>query len=232
MKKEITSNFKFKFALLIISTLLITSLFVFYSNNASAALSTTNLEDTTNTLNENLQNIPKTPQEIRDRYLRQEWNNIISKMTFIGPIHNFFIANPVIFNLLLREPYSFSLTFFSIFILWLCIAIWMKNIFKPIFKQKWMAWLIGFAIAIALAWVTAIKTIVFAVFTVIFAEDAWWIRLILWLALLVAMILVFFVDHMIAQNIKKSKEAKEKAEMKQNIAENKAFVKGAKSVLK
>src|SRR3989344_5319414 len=168
--------------------LIFLSLFVIHSNNTVVA-STTNLEGQVNNLNENLENIPKTPEEIRDRYLRQEWNKIIAKTAFLGPIHNFFIANPIIFKILIMEPYSFSITFFSILFLWCLIILWIKNIFKPLFKQSWKAWLIGLGIAMVLAWVTAIKRIVLAIFDIIFAQDKWWIRLILWLAVLVGIIL-------------------------------------------
>src|SRR3989344_1302950 len=71
--------------------------------------------------NVNQSKIPTTPEDIeqlRQNFLKQQWTEIISKNKVLGPLHNFFVNNTIIFQILFAHTYELSLTLFGIIILW------------------------------------------------------------------------------------------------------------------
>ncbi|MEI6850113.1 MAG: hypothetical protein WCK29_03665, partial [archaeon] len=188
--------------------------------------------DQISTLQNNLTNIQKTTDQIRNDILQQEWTNLVSKSQYIGPVHNFFIANPAPFKLLFNEPYSFSLTFLLIVILWFFILILTKKITKEFFKSSWKSWIFGLALAMILAWATVLKSVASFLLQIVFTQQYGWMRLLLAVIFFIALMLIYYLDSMIAKNIKKSQENKEKEELKEKTEENSAFIRGAKRGLK
>jgi len=143
----------FVLASIFLSFLIINSL-----NFTSAADSLTSLNQQMETLNDNLtsaqnkiDSIPKTPDEIRNRYLNQEWNIIISKNKIIGPIHNFFVANPGMFIVIFKEPYSFSSLFFATVFLWILIAYAFAAFFNKGINNEVIDWLLGAVTAVIIS---------------------------------------------------------------------------------
>jgi uncharacterized membrane protein len=181
---------------------------------------------------DNLDNIPQTPEDAEQagrEYLKQEWNKIILKLPVIGSIHGYFVAHPLIFQILFKEPYNFSLTFICIFILWVFILVNVSNIFSGLIRGgTYTGLLIGLAVSVALAQVGVIGGIVRFVLSIIYARDTWWIRLLLWLVVIVVLMLVAYFDSALKDTIKKSKEEKEKAEVKEKAEESEEFIRGVK----
>src|SRR5256885_948076 len=68
-----------------------------------------------------LQNLPSDPDELREKYLNQEWSALIKNSTIIGPMHSFFLSIPLPFIILFGQPYSFSARFFLLAIIWLYV---------------------------------------------------------------------------------------------------------------
>jgi hypothetical protein len=203
---------------------------------SSAALPTDTLTDNVGKLNDNLNNIPTNPEDarqiIRDRYLKQEWNNILINNTYIGPFHRAFMSNQWLFQILFHESYSFSLTFLITLVLWFSSLFIVRIGFKPFFKLPYWSWIYGVLISMGLAWTNVFKGIMAGLLNIIYGQDAWWARLIMWLIFGMILFIIFYLDKIFAKNVMKTKLAKEKALMKQDIAENKAFIKGQKEILK
>ncbi len=193
---------------------------------------TQGLQDQYNSAQQTAANLQQTPDQIRNQYLSQEWGKEVAKIPVIGQIHTFFTNNPIIFEVIFNIPYSFSLTFFLTIFLWLLILVFSYNIFKAYMKEKWAALLIGIGIAIIAAQSTIINIIVTAALQLIFAQSLWWVRAIIWIALFFVIMIFYYLDHMLSKKIRANRIAKEKADLKQDVAETKAFVKGVKEGLK
>src|SRR3990167_7951978 len=86
-------------------------------------------------------------ENITNTYLKGEWGKIIASKPIIGPIHNFFVNNPKVFQVLFNEPYEFSLHFLIVFIFWLlCISLTYDALRYTGLKQ--LSILAGFLVAI------------------------------------------------------------------------------------
>ena len=90
------------------------------------------------------------------------------------------------------------------------------------------ATLIGIASTIILAQIGLINWIVSSFLYLVSSQEAWWIRLIFWIILLVVLFIVYYLKNMALQEIKKNKESKEKADIKERVKESESFVKGIK----
>lgn len=202
--------------LLIISLSILSNLSLVHS----ASLPTDSLEDKVNEIDNTL-NTVKNPEdlkkEIQDKYLKEQWNELIAKNKFIGPIHNQFMANQWFFQILFREKYAFSLTFIATVILWIFIVLSARVLIKDQFKNWFLPWLLGILVAMGFAWSTIINKVVNAVFNLIYAQSMWWARLILWIVFAVIVFLIFMIEHTIAKNIRIHKMNKEKTKLNQDI---------------
>lgn len=190
-------------------------------------------EDIQKTIGINPENIPSDPdalkEQIKSRYLQQEWGKIISKNKVLGPIHNFFISNPLLFQILFKEPYALSLVFFCTFILWLYLTIGISDIMKKSgLIKSGISLIVGIASTIITAQLGIIKWIVNSALYIIFAREAWWIRLIIWIAIIVLLVIIYYVKNLLAQQLKLMKKSEEKSELKQKTQESEAFIKGVK----
>ena len=104
---------------------------------------------------ESLDNIPRTQEEAGDKasnYLKQEWNKLLTNNKFVGPIHNWSISHPLFFQILFNEPYSFSLVFIWIVILWIFFAF---NVSKVINASLNIGSLLGIGLGIGTSIVLA-----------------------------------------------------------------------------
>lgn len=207
--------------------LIICSIFLFASNHVYAETTTENLEGQLDNLSNTIDNIPKTPEEIRDQYLKQEWNKIISDNKYLGPIHKFFVSNPKIFQIIFGEPYSFSLTFLGIFVLWIYIVLFSKKWFG----QPSKSWIGGILVAIGASWLGITKIFVTFVLTLISAQSTAWIRIIFWMIFIVIAIIVFYTESMIAKNIAAGKEKAKKEELERRVSNVEAYQEGEKEGL-
>jgi len=184
-----------------------------------------------------IEQIPKSPeelkQEIKERYLKQEWSNIIAKIPIIGKIHTFFLAHPLPFKILFNYQYEISLTFILIVILWLFTITVTSDLIRASGLVKGViTLLIGLGTAIIFAQINLLKVISTKSLDLIYTKEAWWIRLILWLVFIAILAVLYYAEKILGKTLKKNKEAKEKAEVKQKVEEHEEFVKGAEEAEK
>jgi len=174
------------------------------------------------------ENIPKSPEEIKELYLRQEWSNFIAKIPIIGSIHNFFLTHPLPFKILFAYPYEISLTFFLIFILWIFLVAGAADIINASgFTKNPISFLIGLAFSVILSQIGALKGIVLFTLNIIYAKETWWIRLILWLTFFVMLVVIFYFEKILGQQIRKGIKARKERELKEEEEEHEEYIKGA-----
>lgn len=175
--------------------------------------------------------IPTSQEEInkiRDDYLKKEWGEILSKNKILGPIHNFFSNDKtqVIFLFFFAHSYEISLTFLLIFLLWIFFAVVGKKIFS--LTEKYSTW-IGIGCAILLAQVRAIKLIVNFFLDLFGKQENWWIRAIIMIIAFGFLAAGIVLSKMLSQYMRKSRERKDKSELKQTKSELKEFTGQIKS---
>ncbi len=164
--------------------------------------------------------IPQSPDDVvamGDAYLKQEWNKILANSKYTGPIHNFFLNHQLVFKILFNTNYEFSLTFICIFILWIFILVNVNKLASPMTPSGWYAFFTGLAASLILAHVGAIHGIVTGVLSFIYAKESWWIRILWWIAVFVALIILSFIDGIARAALKSAKEKKEKQEIKEKV---------------
>ncbi len=179
-------------------------------------------------LAEKASNPEQLKEEIRNKYLNQEWGKILEKNRVLGPIHKFFINNPLIFQILFKEPYNLSLIFFLIIILWLFAMTGMSDLIRASkFVKGPVSLLIGAGVAVILAQTGLFKSIILAVLDIIFSKDKWWLRVLFWFIAAFVVTAAYYLNQMLANKIKEFKKAKETAIEKTKLAVSSAFVKGS-----
>lgn len=177
-----------------------------------------------NELGINPDNIPKDPEELKDKYLSQEWAKIISESKFLGPIHRFLINIPWLFEIIIAEPYSLTLSFFLTFVLWLFAFAFITDIIKTSgLMKKSFPYLIGIGGSIILAQIKLISHISTALIEIAMSKENVFFRIIIWIFIIAGFSIVYMTEHLITKNMAKNKKKKSDSELKSDVNKNKIF---------
>lgn len=176
----------------------------------------------------NPDNIPSDPSEITSKYLKQEWSKLIATWPIIGPIHSYLLVHPIVFQVLFNYQYEISLTLFLIIILWIYFTILGGSLIDTtgLVKKGWQSLLFGVAIALILAHTNIIKNIVLFTLGIIFKQDQWWIRTLLWLLAMVVFWVIAIIANKTDEWQRKQKKAQKDAEVAQAAKEGQAAARG------
>src|SRR3989344_7818065 len=76
-------------------------------------------EKSINDIKDKIDGLPRDSEQIKDRYLTQEWSKFIENNKVLGPVHKSFIAYSLPFIIIFGEPYTVSFTFIVVVFLWI-----------------------------------------------------------------------------------------------------------------
>lgn len=209
----------------------ITALFLFaFIFQASALDVAQQIEQQTGINPEKIQDLPKSPEEIKETYLKQEWSELVAKNKILAPIHSFFLKISPVFLVLFGENYSLSLILLGVIILWVYVALELTTLIKTIdMLNPWAIRGIAVGISIILAQVGVYRTIITLINKILYANELWWMRLIILVAFVVAAIILDKLTKVLEVQIKQAKiNAKNKA-LETEIIKQKEFIRGMKS---
>lgn len=191
------------------------------------------LEDTRENIEEGVENIKETKWD----YLGEKWKAAFLKNKFISFVDGFFQKINFVFVVLFGENYSLSLILFFIIVLWFYFFFKLSEILTDYsaFSSS-VATAIGFGLVIIMAQLKFFRIIVESFGWLVFSQEAWWIRLIIFILIAFVMVFLYKLSSQIGdsfkKNRKKTKEEMEKEEEKINRGIVKSFadaiVKGLK----
>lgn len=191
------------------------------------------LEDTRENIEEGVENIKETKWD----YLGEKWKAAFLKNKFISFVDGFFQKINFVFVVLFGENYSLSLILFFIIVLWFYFFFKLSEILTDYsaFSSS-VATAIGFGLVIIMAQLKFFRIIVESFGWLVFSQEAWWIRLIIFIVIAFVMVFLYKLSSQIGdsfkKNRKKTKEEMEKEEEKINRGIVKSFadaiVKGLK----
>jgi hypothetical protein len=124
-------------------------------------------------------------------YLGKEWKNILMANSVIQSLDSLFQKINFVFLVLFGTPYSLSLALFLIVFLWLYFFFSFQNILKMTLFSKIVCLLISLGLTIILAQVGLFSKIVNFIIQLLFGEQTWWMKLIIGVGILIALVLVF-----------------------------------------
>ncbi|MEK6825904.1 MAG: hypothetical protein AABY00_03900, partial [Nanoarchaeota archaeon] len=157
----------------------------------------------------NPEDLPTSPQEFKDKYLSEEWSELVSKNKYLGPIHNTFLKNQAIFKILFGDPYALSLTFLIILILWIFISVKAGQLIQASgILDGITATLAGFIFSILLAQTTLLRTLAKLSLDIITSSANWWIRLIVAIFIIVMLFIVSYLVSLIRKSLKDNRATK------------------------
>lgn len=146
-------------------------------------------------------------------YLGQRFQTSLLQNPVIAGIDGFFTKISIVFSVLFGMPYSLSITLLFVMALWFLVFVDGGNIIKNYSMFSALtSYGISFAFAVIFAQLKIFEVIVNFTGTLVFAQEAWWARVLL---ILVVILVLFFADQVsryVGKYLKKKKEAKEKAE--------------------
>jgi len=168
------------------------------------------IEDTKENIEEGVENIKETNID----YLSEKWKTAFLKNKFISFVDSFFQKINFVFVVLFSENYSLSLTLFFIIILWLCFFFKLSEVLTDYsaFSSS-VATVIGFGLVIIMAQLKFFRVIVESFGWLVFSQEAWWIRFIIFVIIIFVMVFLYKLSSQIGDSFKKNKE-KTKEEMK------------------
>jgi len=168
------------------------------------------LEDTKENIEEGVDKIKKTKWD----YLGEKWKTAFLKNKFISFVDSFFQKINFVFVVLFGENYSLSLTLFFIIILWFGFFFKLSEVLADYstFSSS-VATVIGFGLVIIMAQLKFFRVIVESFGWLVFSQEAWWIRLIIFVVIVFVVVFLYKFSSQIGDSFKKNKE-KTKEEMK------------------
>jgi len=180
---------------------------------------------------EQFEDIPKTPADIKAEYLKQEWNKIILNNKYIGPIHKFFLDNSLPFNIVFNEQYSFSLIFILTLVFWFLT---LRLVYSPSNKafNTGLSWTLAIGIPIIFAHLFIYKIIIEKILYFVYSQETLWARTIVWFITVISIIVIIIIDEILSKKIEQNKKAKEKDRIETEVKEVKTFMSSLKEYLK
>jgi len=159
----------------------------------------------------------KSPDELGEEakekasYLGQEWSKILRKNPVITGLDNFFTKINFVFKLLFAEDYVANFSLVLIIVLWIFVASSVEGFIKNQFDFPRIAsFIIGFLSAVIVAQIRVYRFIVDFIVRIATAPELWWVRIIIWVIVLVIIGLMFYLQKFISQYSKQRKEVLEK----------------------
>lgn len=177
----------------------------------------------------NPDDIPTDPTEIEHRYLKQEWTEIISNSSVLGPIHRAFEKNTSIFKILFAHPYEVSLTLIGILILWFFFLFQVSKIIEGQGMLKgWQALIASLAFSVILAQVKLFEMITTTLLDIIFKQENWWIRSIITIAIFAGLAVLYVLSRMASKKLKEQNKEKTEQKINQRLKDLGALTSGIK----
>ena len=178
-----------------------------------------------NTLN----NIPQTPQQAQDMFLKQAWGEIIANNKYLGPVDRFFSSVSMVFVILFGEGYSLSPTLLGVIILWAYVAMESTIILNGIGAlNPWINRGLSIALSIVLAQIGAFRGIVSLLGSLIYSQETWVLRIVAALGFFVALFILHYISKIVGIKLNKAKENAKEKNIEGEIKNEKEFIKGIK----
>lgn len=161
-------------------------------------------------------------------YLSKEWKNILLKNKIVSVIDSFCKKINFVFVALFGEGYDLSLTLFFIIILWFYFFFKLSEILTDYSTfSSAVAAVIGFGLVLILAQLKVLRQIVELFGWFVFSQEAWWLRLIIFIVIVFILIFLYKLSSQVGQSFKEhsdeSREEMEKTEEKINRGIIKSF---------
>jgi uncharacterized integral membrane protein len=154
----------------------------------------------------------------------------MSKNKFIGPVHNTFVSNPTIFRIVFGDPYSLSLTFLVIIILWIFIGVKSGQLLEASGLLKGAPAIVaGFVFSVLLAQTTAIRNISKITLDLVFKAENWALQIIIALLFFVVLFIISYIMSISEKALKERRKAKKEQKLEEKTEEVEAIAKGLKS---
>ncbi|MEI6731043.1 MAG: hypothetical protein WCK90_00025 [archaeon] len=203
----------------IILSLLTLSLF---SNFAHAATTPSSSQELiSNQLGIDPASIPQSPEDIKDKYLNQEWGKIIDSTPIIGPVNIFLKTNDsalFVEYFLFAEAYTFTLTFILIFVFWLFAITLTSDLLRASgFLKGGVSLFVGLGVAVIIAQIGLLRFITSGIINFITRQENVWWRIVLWIIILVAIIAFYYLKKLIADYLLKARTEDQKASVERRV---------------
>ena len=174
--------------------------------------------------------IPQTTEQIKEDYLKQNWQEIITNNAVLGRINTFFTKISSIFQILFGQPYSLSPQLFFVILLWIYIITKIDSALNSFGMFNRAAQIvISIGSGIVLAQLNVFALIIAALAKIVFAPEAWWVRIIAILISIVVLLFMHFIINKGIYAIKQTKAGKEAQKNKYVLGQVKEFIKGIKA---
>jgi len=177
------------------------------------------------------QQAEKTPEELANessQYLREEWAKIVQKkLPFLWSTHQYLLSHQIIFKVLLNREYSFTWSFFIVLFVWIYLVSFFQGIFDNlgIIKQH-IGWIIGIMCAVILAQIKVINFVVDKTLYLVYSQEAWWMRLVIWIVIIVIATLFVYLRYAFSDLFEAMKKAKKAKELEEKVEVLEAEAKG------
>jgi hypothetical protein len=213
---------------LILASLLFVSFFAYTvhaADNSAAQAVGQQLGVSTDQLN----NIPTSPQELKDNLLKQSWADLIEKNKYLGPVNSFLNSISPVFVVLFGESYSLSPALLLVIILWFYVTMELTIFLNGLgMLNSWANRGIAAGISILLAQAGLYRGIGLFLENLVYSPDIWYVRIIIALGLGVGLFILHYIMKLIEKQLKLSKKNAQQETLKQEVEKEKIFIENLK----
>mgnify|MGYP001609989979 FL=1 len=156
---------------------------------------------------------------------------MIAKNKILGPIHIFLKENVLIkwlFLVLFNTTYSLSPLCFLTIVVCILFATLVGDSLRFYGFERFSSALIGLSAMVITVQLGVINWLLVSLIDFISAKDAWWMRILFWVLVIVLIVLIGKTEGILSKFMQKREKEDKEEDRNQKIAEAEEFIKGVK----
>ncbi|MEK6893752.1 MAG: hypothetical protein AABX07_06145 [Nanoarchaeota archaeon] len=182
-------------------------------------------------VNDKINEVSKNVEDLKSKYLEKEWSDMIAKNKILGPIHIFLKENVLIkwlFLVLFNTTYSLSPLCFLTIVVCILFATLVGDSLRFYGFERFSSALIGLSAMVITVQLGVINWLLVSLIDFISAKDAWWMRILFWVLVIVLIVLIGKTEGILSKFMQKREKEDKEEDRNQKIAEAEEFIKGVK----
>ncbi len=197
------------------------------------------LGDSGEQLQGTLENVSNTVDKTRDVIDNQkfdslgaQWQELLLKNRIIGSIDEILTLIDPLFVVLFARHYSFSVTLFFAFLMWLFTLIWATQAARALVRSEFFQPLMGLIFTVLLAHLQIFNKLSEVAFKILFYKSSPLWSFMIFILLIVLLVVYLYAGRILAKYLKQARNLREQRELQQNVKNLETKDKAVQSSLK
>ena len=144
--------------------------------------------------------------EVKNEYLKKEWSKVIENTPFIGAIHKYLLAHPLLTKIPFGTAYEFTPTFLLVIIFWIYFLFGFYRINDYNVFSKTTSFFIALGMTVILAQVKLYYGLSKYLTDILINQSNWWIRGIIIIVTIVILMIVYQTNKILSIKVRNQRK--------------------------